>query len=272
MASERPTGTIADKGLELLSLATPNGVKVSILLEELKATYGLDYKYQNINIMSNVQKEKWFTDHGPNGRIPVLIDHDRQYSLMEGIPILRYLEDHYDPKHTFDFTDETEQADALQWASWGHGGVGPMQGQANHFLRYAKEKIPYGIQRYVGETERLYGVLNTRLTGRDYVAGAGKGKYSWADIALFGWVNISYWSGVDIKEPQFSEVYRWWKSIVERPTVQKGISIPKGPMDSTNQRYLERLETEPEFKKGEAEAKELVKKAKEQYGYKFNPV
>lgn len=145
-----------------------------------------------------------------------------------------------------------------------------MQGQANHFLRYAKERIPYGVQRYVGETERLYGVLNTRLENRDYIVGAGRGKYSIVDINLYGWINFSSWSGVDIT--QFPALEKWWKTLSERPAVQRGLEIPGGGLSNANQGYVKKLQDDPDFKKTHEEKKEEVRKAKEQYGYKYAPV
>lgn len=112
----RPTGLIANKGLELLTFGTPNGHKVSILLEELKETYGVEYVYQSINIMDNIQKEPWFTKLGPNGRIPVLVDHDKGgLSIQEGSAILAYLTRHYDPEHKFSFTEDPQLSKCEQW-------------------------------------------------------------------------------------------------------------------------------------------------------------
>lgn len=136
--------------------------------------------------MENIQKEPWFTKLNPNGRIPVIVDHDRNsFPVFEGSAILAYLTRHYDPDHKFNFTDPDDFSTAEQWVAWQHGGLGPMQGQANHFYRLAKERIPYPTQRYVGETERLYGILDARLNGRDFIAGPGKGVYSVADIANY---------------------------------------------------------------------------------------
>lgn len=175
MAS-RPSGLIAKEGLEVLTFGTPNGHKATIILEELKQAYGKDYTYQSISIMENIQKEPWFTKLGPNGRIPVLVDHDaNDLAIMEGQAILSYLTRHYDPERKFSFDKDPELSLCEQWVAWQHGGLGPMQGQANHFYRLAKERIPYPTQRYVGETERLYGVLDKQLEGKEYLVG---NKYS----------------------------------------------------------------------------------------------
>jgi glutathione S-transferase len=169
-----------------LASDTPNGFKASIILEELKEAYGKEYTWQRVNIGKDTQKEPWYTALCPNGRIPCIVDHDRGgLPVFEGLAILGYLTRHYDPENKFSFDVKDDQYTiAEEWMAWQHGGVGPMQGQANHFLRYAKEKIAYPVQRYVGETERLYGVLNARLEGRDWVAGEGRGKYSIADSML----------------------------------------------------------------------------------------
>jgi glutathione S-transferase len=141
-----------------------------------------------------------------------------------------------------------------------------MQGQANHFYRLAKERIPYPTQRYVGETERLYGILDHRLKDREYLVGPGTGKYSIADIANFGWVNGAYFSGVDLSK--FPALEKWWERINARPTVQKGLSVPT-PGKFGNAAYLKRLKEEPEFKENEDKLKNLLKKAQEQYDYKY---
>lgn len=122
---ERPTGLKATKGIELLTFGTPNGHKASIILEELKAAYGLEYTWQSINIMQNIQKEPWFTKLGPNGRIPVIVDHDRNdFPVQEGLEILQYLTRHYDPEHRFNFEDPDDFSRANQWTAWQHGGLG----------------------------------------------------------------------------------------------------------------------------------------------------
>jgi len=267
MSSDRPTGLIAKSGIELLTFGTPNGVKASIILEELKAAYGKDYVYQSINIMQNIQKESWFVKFSPNGRIPAIVDHDRNdFAVFEGAAILAYLTRHYDPEHKFSFTDPDDLSTSEQWIAWQTGGLGPMQGQANHFYRFTKERIPYPTQRYVGEAERLYGVLNSRLESRDYLAGPGRGKYSIADIANFGWVNGAYAGGIDLS--QFPHVEKWWQRIFDRPAVQKGLAVPSLSKFG-NTAYLKRLEEEPEFKEQEDQLKEALNKAKEQYNYKY---
>ena len=123
-SSERPSGLIAKSGIELLTWGTPNGHKASIILEELKAAYGKDYVWQGINIGENIQKEPWFTKFSPNGRIPAIVDHDRNdFSVFEGAAILAYLTRHYDPEHKFSFTDPDDLSRCEQWVAWQHGGL-----------------------------------------------------------------------------------------------------------------------------------------------------
>lgn len=141
-----------------------------------------------------------------------------------------------------------------------------MQGQANHFYRLAKERIPYPTQRYVGETERLYGVLDAQLSSRDYLVGPGRGKYSIADIANFSWVNVSYFAGVDLGK--FPNLEKWWKRIEERPAVREGLKVPS-ESKIVNAAYKKRVVEEKEFKEQEDKLRELGDKAKEQYGYKY---
>ncbi|KAI3335612.1 glutathione S-transferase [Ustulina deusta] len=249
-----PTGLIAKSGIELLTAGTPNGYKISILLEELKEAYGREYTWQAINIMRNTQKEPWFVAAGANGRIPAIVDHDRDgFAVFEGLAILGYLTRRYDPEHKFSFP-----------LAWQHGGLGPMQGQANHFLRFAREKIPYGIQRYVGESERLYGVLNTRLADRQYVVG---GKYSIVDINLLGWANSAAFAGIDL-EGQFPNVAKWLDRCLARPAVQKGFAVPNISSFS-NAAVKQATAADPERKKQAGETAALIKDAKEKYGYKY---
>jgi glutathione S-transferase len=254
---------------------TPNGVKASILLEELKEAYNKPYTAQSINISQNTQKQPWYTALNPNGRIPTIVDHDRgAFPVFEGLAILGYLTRHYDPDHRFSFpVDSDDYSVAEQWMAWQHGGLGPMQGQANHFLRAAPEKIAYGIQRYVGETERLYGVLDKRLEGRDYVAGPGRGRYSVADISLVGWVNISVFSGIEDLGARFPHVKAWLDRLLARPAVQRGLVVPGGKPSRFSNAALEAAvsgtEESEDGKKIVEEGRKLVADAKEKYGYKY---
>jgi len=213
----------------LYTASTPNGHKTSIFLEELKAAYGLEYGHQKINFATLEQKEPWFLKINPNGRIPALVDHSRQnFPVFETAAILLYLAQHYDTDHKFSF-DPVTQADfyseALQWIFFAHGGVGPMQGQSNHFSRYAPEKLPYAISRYVNETKRLYSVLDDRLTGREYLVGPGAGIYSIADVNVFPWVRIHNYSGVENLD-EFPNLKGWVERISQRPQVKLGLDVP----------------------------------------------
>lgn len=267
-----PTGTIAKDGIELLTFGTPNGYKASIILEELKEAYGdkaPKFVWQSVNIMKNTQKQDWFTKISPNGRIPAIVDHDRgDFAVFEGLPILTYLTRHYDPDNRLGFAhDSDDYSVAEQWMAWQHGGVGPMQGQANHFVRFAKDKIPYAIQRYVGESERLYGILDARLKDRDFVAGPGKGRFSIADISLLGWANATVLGGLDL-EGQFPHVAAWLDRCLERPGVKRGFAIPQeSPFG--NKTFLQKVKDDPETRQKAEETKKLIDDAKAQYNYKY---
>ncbi|KAI0728770.1 glutathione S-transferase-like protein [Fomitopsis betulina] len=220
-----------NKDLLLYTGPTPNGHKVSVFLEELKAAYGgPDYDVFKIDISTNVQKEPWFIKLNPNGRIPTLVDRKRNnFVVFETAAILLYLQQHYDKDNKFGF-DPASQADdysvELQWIFFAHGGVGPMQGQSNHFNRYAPEDIPYAKKRYIDETKRLYGVLDIRLSqDRDWLAGPGRGTYSIADINVFPWVRIHAWAKVDNLD-EWPNLKAWVERITARPAVQAGIAVP----------------------------------------------
>ncbi|OIW25304.1 glutathione S-transferase II [Coniochaeta ligniaria NRRL 30616] len=265
--SSEPTGLIASSGIELLTMGTPNGVKASVLLEELKAAYGTEYTFQAINIMKNTQKEPWYTALCPNGRIPTIVDHNRGgFAVFEGIAILLYLARHYDPQHKFGFpVDSDEYSEVEQWIGWQHGGLGPMQGQANHFVRFAKTKPPYAVQRYVGETERLYGILDARLSSRKYVVGD---RYSIADMSLVGWVNMSTLAGIDLAA-QFPNVQAWLDRLLERPAVRKGLAVPNESTMSNAAIAKKIAEGDEDTIKADQAARKLIADAKAEFGYKY---
>lgn len=167
---------------------SPNGHKVSILLEEL----GIDYSVTSLSFGKEEQKTESFLKINPNGRIPAIEDKTTSPStpVFESGSIMLYITDKYDTDHKVSFPFGTpEYYECLQWLFWMNAGLGPMQGQSNHFFRYAPEKIPYGIDRYQNETRRLYGVLEKRLkeTG-DWLVGH---KYSICDLACYSWVNFA---------------------------------------------------------------------------------
>lgn len=221
---------MAQSGIVLYTVGTPNGVKISIALEELKALGLVDYTTVPISFIKNEQKEPWFLAINPNGRIPAIVDHldpKDPINVWESASILLYLGRVYDKDHVFNFASPKEEQEMLNWIFFLQGGVGPMQGQANHFFRYAPEKIPYGINRYQTETRRLYGVYEERLNDRDYLVGAGRGKYSYADICTVGWVRAHDWAGISI-DP-FPNLAAWLKRIEARPAVQLGLKVPHDP-------------------------------------------
>ncbi|KAK9831857.1 hypothetical protein WJX81_002485 [Elliptochloris bilobata] len=203
---------------KLLTAGTPNGWKASVTLEEL----GVPYEVKPISLSKIEQKEDWFLKVNPNGRIPAMLDGDVR--VFESGAIMLYLVQKH-PETGLYSQDPAEQAEILSWLMFQMGGLGPMQGQANHFVRYAPEQIPYGINRYTNETKRLYNVLESGLEGRDYLAGPGKGKYTIADIANFCWVYCHAWAGIPLDN--LPNVQAWKKRIEERPAVQKGLNVPE---------------------------------------------
>ncbi|KAI0035338.1 glutathione S-transferase-like protein [Vararia minispora EC-137] len=222
MASEKP--------LVFYTGRTPNGYKVSVFLEELKAAYGgPDYDTHAFNIWENKQKEPWFIAINPNGRIPAITDRSRNnFNVFESAAILLYLAQHYDKEKRFTFDPVTEPDDyseMLQWIFFAHGGVGPMNGQANFFTHYAPEKIPYAINRYVNETKRLYSVLEIRLKDRDYLAGPGRGKYTIADSNLWGWIHIHAYSITPTLD-EWPVLKAWYNRLAARPAHQAGLNVP----------------------------------------------
>ena len=203
--------------IELYTWSTPNGRKVSIALEEL----GLAYSVHPINITKGEQHASDFLKISPNNKIPAIVDPEgpdgAPIALFESGAILIYL-----AEKTGRLMPETPRAryTALQWLMWQMGGFGPMLGQAHHFRRFAKEQIPYAIERYTNETRRLYGVLDNRLKETDYVAG----DYSIADIAIFPWAARHEWQGIDLAD--FPALKRWYDATAARPAVQKGMTVP----------------------------------------------
>ncbi|KAH6679982.1 glutathione S-transferase II [Plectosphaerella plurivora] len=262
MASQTPTGLIAKEGIELLTWSTPNGYKASIVLEELKEAYGLDYTFQPIDIHKNVQKEPWFTAINPNGRIPAIVDHDNgDLAVFEGNAILSYLTRRYDTENRISFaiTDD-DYTRAESWVGWQHGGIGPMQGQAGHFLYAAKDGAPWGIYRYIGETQRLWGILDKALADRDYLVGPARGRFSIADISLIGWVQAVPMIGIDIYK--YPAIKAWLDRCLARPAVQRGITVPAPPSMSVD--FIERRIAE-----GDKELKEKVEGLKKRVAEAF---
>ncbi|KAG8956032.1 glutathione S- transferase, nitrogen catabolite repression regulator [Tulasnella sp. 424] len=220
------------KPIKLYTAGTPNGFKASIFLEELKAAYpGFTYEFQPLAFSKNEQKEPWYLKINPNGRIPAISDPNREdFNVFESAALIMYLIQHYDKefKLSFDPVNEPDAySEALQWTFFVHGGIGPMQGQAIHFFRAAPEKIPYGIKRYIEETHRLYSVLEARLSnGREYLAGPGKGKFSFADVNGFPWVRGHGFAGIQNFQTDFPNVQAWLDRIEARPAVYEGLGVP----------------------------------------------
>lgn len=205
--------------IELYTAATPNGHKISVLLEELAVAYQVHV----IDFDNNEQKSEDFLAINPNGRIPAIVDTDADdFAVFESGAIMIYLADKFG---AFLPTETKARSRVIQWLMFQMGGVGPMMGQANVFYRYFPEKLPAAIERYQKEVKRLFSVLDGHLAEHNYLAG----DYSIADIANWCWVHTHEWSGVDI-EP-FDHLKRWVAEIATRPAVQKGISIPPSEID-----------------------------------------
>lgn len=200
--------------IDLYTAPTPNGHKVSILLEELSA----NYRVIPIDISRGEQFRPDYIRLNPNARIPTIVDHDAgDFVVFESGAILIYLAEKYG---RFLPTDIQGRSRVLQWLMFQMGGIGPMQGQANVFYRYFPEKIQPAIDRYQKETARLYRVLDARLRDHEYLAG----EYSIADIATYPWVRIHNWAGVDVHE--LPHLRAWMERLRHRPAVQRGLDVP----------------------------------------------
>ncbi len=205
--------------IQLYTWGTPNGRKVSIMLEEL----GLDYQTHEINISKDEQFAPDFLAIAPNNRIPAIVDEDgpggKPFSLFESGAILMYLADK--TGSSLLPADPAARATVTQWLMWQMGGLGPMVGQAHHFLFNPKEVVPYGQKRYHDEAKRLYGVMDRQLAKNAYLAGA---DYSIADIASYPWISRYERHQVDLND--FPNVKRWYEQISARPAVQRGMAVP----------------------------------------------
>jgi len=199
--------------IDLYTWSTPNGRKVSIMLEEC----GLEYRAHAVNITKDEQFKPDFLKISPNNRIPAIIDRDNGRSLFESGAILLYLAE---KTGKFWPQDPDRHWQTVEWLMWQMGGIGPMIGQVHHFVRNNKGKSPYAEERYVKETHRLYGVLDKRLAEHEYVAGL----YSIADMAIWPWISRFEWHTVDLN--QYANVARWYKAIAARPAVARGYDVP----------------------------------------------
>jgi len=218
-AAKRPTKSSARRRAAPIALyywPTPNGWKISIMLEEC----ALPYVVHAIDISKGEQFAPRFLAISPNNRIPAIVDPHgpggRPISVFESGAILQYL-----GRKTGKFYPRDERARVAvdEWLFWQMGGLGPMAGQAVHFRRYAPEPIPYALTRYTDEVNRLYGVMNTRLAKREFLAG----RYSIADIACVGWVRLAERQGQDLA--QFPHLKRWFETIRARPAVKRAFAI-----------------------------------------------
>ena len=202
--------------IDLYTWGTPNGRKVSILLEEL----GLPYAVRSVDIGKKQQFEPAFLAVNPNGKIPAIVDQDADggpLAVFESGAILMYLAEkagRFWPKPVRERTAVTE------WLMFQMGGLGPMAGQSHHFRRAAPEPIPYAIERYTAESRRIYGVMDQRLAGSPYLAG----DYSIADMACFPWIARHEWQQIDLAD--FPNLKRWYDALAARPAVAKGMAVP----------------------------------------------
>ena len=200
--------------IDLYSWTTPNGRKVSIALEEL----GLPYEAHAIDIGKDEQFRPDFLQISPNNKIPAIVDRETGLTLMESGAILIYLAEKTGrllPR------DGEGRYRVLEWLMWQMGGIGPMLGQAHHFLHFNRGKAAYAEERFRNEARRLYGVLDKRLAGRAYVAE----DFSIADIAIWPWISRHEWQEVNLGD--FPNVRRWYLDVAARPAVQKGYHVPK---------------------------------------------
>ncbi len=205
--------------IDLYTSSTPNGRKISIMLEET----GLPYNVNHLKLGKMQQKEDWYLELNPNGKIPTIVDHDNDdFTVFESGAILIYLAE---KTGKFLPSDTKGRSTVIQWLMFQKAGIGPMQGQAHVFYRYAPEKIDYAINRYQKETRRLYEVLDKRLKDNQYLGG---GDYSIADIATYPWLYFHSWAGVDIDDLQ--GLTRWMDMVGDRPAVKRGMNVPRPPV------------------------------------------
>lgn len=205
--------------IELYTWKTSNGKKATIMLEEC----GLPYNLHPIDISTDIQFSDEFVSINPNSKIPAIIDPDgpdgNPYTVIESGAILMYLAEKtgkFMPK------DMAKRFEVIQWVMFQMGGIGPIFGQVHHFKRAAKEKVPYAINRYYNECLRLYGVLDSRLSGRKYLA---NDEISIADFCVLPWVFRHTWQEIDLDE--FPNVRHWYDSLMVRPALSRGMNLPE---------------------------------------------
>lgn len=200
--------------IDLYYWPTPNGRKITIMLEEC----GFEYNTIPVDIGAGDQFESDFLRISPNNRMPAIVDRDTGISVFEGGAILVYL-----AEKTGKFLpgDTAERFDVLQWLFWQAGGLGPMAGQLSHFISYAKDKVPYALERFGNEYDRLLAVMDVRLRDRDFLAG----EYSIADIAAFPWLIPYRRLGNDLD--RFPNLRTWFDTLKARPAVRRGVDVGK---------------------------------------------
>ena len=199
--------------IELYTWGTPNGQKVSIMLEEV----GLPYRVHPIDIAKGEQFAPEFLKISPNNKIPAIIDTDNGLQLMESGAILLYLAEKTGKLWPQDFPTKWR---VVEWLMWQMGGPGPFLGQVHHFVKFNPGKSVYAEERYLKEAKRLWGVLDRRLAQVEYVAG----DYSIADIAIWPWIARFGWQTIDFAD--YPQVKRWYLAIAARPAVQRGFDVP----------------------------------------------
>ena len=199
--------------IDFYTAPTPNGHKVSCTLEALN----MDYEVHVVNLMENEQKKPDFLKISPNGRIPAIIDTSNNLTIFESGAIMIYLAD---KANNLISTDPQKRAKVLEWLMFQMGGPGPIFGQVHHFLRAAPEPVPYAIERYGKETQRLYAVLDKQLSISQFLTD----EYSIADMATYPWVARHEWHKIDLNS--YPNVKRWFDELGQREAVQKGMAVP----------------------------------------------
>ena len=204
--------------IDLYTWKTSNGKKATIMMEECE----LEYKLHPIDISTDIQFSEGFVKVNPNSKIPAIVDPDgpngRPFTVIESGAILMYLAE---KTGLFLPAEMQRKYEVIQWVMFQMGGIGPIFGQVHHFKRAAKEKVPYAINRYFKECRRLYGVLDSRLKGREYIA---NNEVSIADFCTVPWVFRHDWQEIDLDE--FKNVKRWYDNMMQRPALIRGMNLP----------------------------------------------
>ena len=204
--------------IDLYTWKTSNGKKATIMMEECE----LEYKLHPIDISTDIQFSEGFVKVNPNSKIPAIVDPDgpngRPFTVIESGAILMYLAE---KTGLFLPVEMQRKYEVIQWVMFQMGGIGPIFGQVHHFKRAAKEKVPYAINRYFKECRRLYGVLDSRLERREYIA---NNEVSIADFCTVPWVFRHDWQEIDLDE--FKNVKRWYDNMMQRPALTRGMNLP----------------------------------------------